>query len=1311
MLNFSKIRMLTAVSLFFWASGAVPAEASCHLFPGVERTYSSALGSANRPWAAPGESIEVRHRSCDTQGAAPALMGRDNLVTVAFLEPEMTGASLVILADRCDEGLIERVAGCRAAKAVENAVCVEVPGVALENLGDGKLRFPFPDTAEITGEAGWAGPARIAVTDRSADLPCALARRSCKEMEGTSICVDEFFQDDGACDDGTPATTFDHFTALPRPNSFSAGCFQSEEICEAREPVMRLAADRKGNLFLPVDWSGVLAEQDDFPVPRIVRAAIRSPIPFSIPDEVFVGSFTADGGRLPPIFTPLFDHSGLAPTEQVVFFGSADAPYTILRFARRFGSCRGGSDEERLCEVDIDCPGRGALCERACVQNPSDLCERDADCGAHGPCGELFDPAALQAGLGGPELPRRPLEIPFPPSGVCQFAQDQECRTDIECTNLGNPEDLCVHWALEAGDAVPLDGILETPDLWAFTFEEWLDGVDRNGDGDKADTVVTMRSRSTGVLQGLGLHPACQGPSAGGRATIRLLRGDFDFPAVAVEGHRIAFLEPESDYGPGCDMDFPPDGDTAGVILAVAQLGTEEVFVSRWAAVDLNMEIDGNALALSPITGTGQAIAFARFDEAEASTDLYPDGNLDDVVLGLVDELGTTEIFCPAAQVATANGAAVFLRPEDGGNAGTTDCPVGPLNGDGDTDDKVVQLLRRDPGGTFWRVRNMELAATAVDLSTSWIAALADEAGQPGVGGVGVVGGVGNGDSDSDSDSLDQVVHIRSLAEPLQAQVWINLGHVADRFLLHDDILVYRVPEAEQGEDLNQNEESDSLLFVAAAGAGAPQMLEPAVDFVLGEEQTLCPGTNEPVRLLAYTTPTAEWTPGAVALRVFNTAHTGGQFPAAVSMAPGESVYACDSDACHPDKPFHVQGHEVRFLTDEAVQQEDLDGDGSMDDLVLQIYDFCAARRRTVGAIDLAALDVRNPLAAPTSLVSGEVLVQRTGRCLQPVPMCSFGDPECCPRGSSLSRVDDGMACIYASPTSCSVDADCGMVANATVSCVTRAVTVAVSAADADEDGVIDAADSCDENALVGSCVDGAHCRKASSAARLATRERVVQDALGAHVLRVQSIEGACRTAGLAGAAVNDASAMATRWRIREAGFDKVAGVRIKDRFGVHEVTIRKPSRLLRAAQQASSKKTLSSNDHLCYQVREVKPEVRVRNLTLEGAGGQRASYEVRRLRQLCLPASFGSSTEVPSAAAWSCYRANLSRTSTTRPWSALLEQAVDGFGSHDLRLGADREVCVRARVSRATLERAPAAPEIPAGNSAGTSTLSNPTR
>lgn len=1282
MLKLAQIRILALLGLWI-GIGDVPASwASCDLFPGVERTYSSSLGTANRPWAAPGESIEVAHRVCDTEGAPPASQGSDNIVTVAFLDPGMTGASLIVLSDDCDEGLKARVAQCAAGKAVDEAVCLEVPSESLESRENGRFRFPFPDSTRVHGDEGWAGPARIAVSDRSADLPCKLARLSCNEIQGTSICVDKFFQDYGACDTGTRPTTFQHFTALPRPNSFSAGCFQSEEICEASESSLRLAADPEGNLFLPVDWSGILAEQDDFPVPRIVRSVIQSPFPFSIPDEVFVGSFTADGGPLPPIFSPLFDPNGVGSPDKVVFFGSADAPYTILRFARRFGVCTGGSDEGRMCEVDVDCPGSRAICERACAGSPEDLCVRDSDCGAQGPCGELFDPSMLGEGPGVPALPKQPLEIPAPPTGVCQFAQDRECTRDADCSAFGNPNDICVHWALEAGDAVPLDGILETEDLWAFTFEEWLDEVDRNGDGDTDDTVVTIRPRSTGVLQKMELHPACVGSPGGGRSTLRLVRGGFDFPAVVAEGRKVAFLEPEEDFGAGCDMDAVPDGDIAGVALSVAAVGDPEIFVSRWAAVDLAPKLDGNALALSQVAATGNAVAFARFDEAEASADLYPDAVLDDVVLGLVDESGSSEVFCPAGQVATANGKAAFLRPEDPGADGSADCPVGPLNEDGDATDNVVQLLRRDPVSALWRVQNLGLAATAVDLSSSWIAALADEAGQP---------GVGNGDG----DSLDQVLHIRSLAEPLEAQPWINLGLAADRLVLDDDILVFRVSEVAQGQDLNGNAEAEDLLHVAAAGVGGPQWLDPAIDFVLGEEEVLCPGTDQRVRLLAYTKPSDQWAPGAVGLHVFNAAHTGGQFPASVAVEVGQSVYPCDSDACHPDKPFHVQGYEVRFLTDEAEQQEDLDGDDAPDDLVLQIYDFCADIPRTVGAVDIAALDARNPLAPRTSLVPAEVLVQRTGRCMQPVPACPSGDSDCCPRGSSLSRVGQEMKCVYASPTSCvaqddGTSADCAEVGNGNVSCVARAVSVSVSAVDSDADGEIDATGDCDETGLLGSCVDGAQCRRAKRTSPLATGEVRITDVLGQHDVRVQSIEGACRTAGLAGASVNEGSAVATRWRISEPGFDGSTSLRLKDRFGLHEVVVRKPLRLLRAAQELDKNQkraSLNSNDHLCYQVREIRPEKRSRDLTLAGADGDSAGYQLRRLRQLCLPASIGIQQEVPAQSAWACYRAKLAGPANKGAWTDDEINVLDGFGSHKLRLGADRDICVRAQVSQASLQ------------------------
>ena len=119
MLNLIHIRMLALVGFFAVTSWASTAGASCDLFPGVERTYSSSLGSANRPWAAPGESIVVKHRVCDGGGAATEVIGADNLVTVAFLEPGMTGASLVVLSDDCDAGLQARVDACGTGNAID----------------------------------------------------------------------------------------------------------------------------------------------------------------------------------------------------------------------------------------------------------------------------------------------------------------------------------------------------------------------------------------------------------------------------------------------------------------------------------------------------------------------------------------------------------------------------------------------------------------------------------------------------------------------------------------------------------------------------------------------------------------------------------------------------------------------------------------------------------------------------------------------------------------------------------------------------------------------------------------------------------------------------------------------------------------------------------------------------------------------------------------------------------------------------------------------------------------------------------------
>lgn len=45
-----------------------------------------------------------------------------------------------------------------------------------------------------------------------------------------------------------------------------------------------------------------------------------------------MGSFTPEGAPLPPIFVPQLDAE---TANEVTFFGSADAPHTVLRISRK----------------------------------------------------------------------------------------------------------------------------------------------------------------------------------------------------------------------------------------------------------------------------------------------------------------------------------------------------------------------------------------------------------------------------------------------------------------------------------------------------------------------------------------------------------------------------------------------------------------------------------------------------------------------------------------------------------------------------------------------------------------------------------------------------------------------------------------------------------------------------------------------------------------------------------------------------------------------------------------------------------------
>lgn len=564
------------------------ATGGCNLIPGTEKTFNGVLGATSRPYAGPGERVEVRLRPCDT--ASPGILpnATDQVVTLVFKAPDGTNR-VVALANDCAG--VDTVA-CGGMAGVASASCLVAPELATHldvDLGDRRITFRFPDTdADFAGPADdltLAGPAVIAVTPKVDPLPCQLAAGSCATASsGLLACVDDLYANDGACGTTAPDDVFPSFTALPVANDYAAGCFRDAPPCTATATQVRAAIDKAGNLLMPFVWGGILTRDRGLPVPRLIRLRTKSPLPFKVPSQVFLGSFTPEGGRLPPILEPQLDPT-VADPDVFTAFGSIDAPATTIRIARRHGTCLGGDNATQRCTRNLDC--RGGTCERSCVDAPATLCPVGDEC-TTGSCGELFDLGPLAPSGGPAVLDRATPEF-------CQLPPHQDCSGNpAACTGVGNA---CVAYSLEAQTPVPLDGLIASDTARTFAFRESIDGVDRNGDGDTTDTVVTLRDRASGVVQALDAPAGC-GLAAGadGRTILRVSRPPFTFPAVAVEGDVLAFLESEVGQN-ACDENG--DADFQDGIVRIFRRGAGETTLARERAVDGESKIDGAPLAVS----------------------------------------------------------------------------------------------------------------------------------------------------------------------------------------------------------------------------------------------------------------------------------------------------------------------------------------------------------------------------------------------------------------------------------------------------------------------------------------------------------------------------------------------------------------------------------------------------------------------------------------------------------------------------------------------------------------------------------------
>lgn len=597
------------------------AHAACNIIPSASRSFRGSVGTTDRPFARPGDVVDLSLvPACDTASPGFAATAADNVVTVVFTPPSAR-ANIVVVAADCGALTEAQRLGCVARPDVNSFSCIDAnqPGgpadlEVFSRDGRSHLRLRFPDTDELVETANddhtFAGPAAIAVTRGGDPLPCDLASNPCSAQTGLVACIDTLFASDGTCGT-TPDKTFSHFTALPPPNNYQALCYSPVPPCTNAASEVRLTTDADGNLLLPMDWRGILVGQG-VPVARLLRGsapvrAFPAPDPRTdlvrIPGSGFLRAYSPEGIVLPPVFDPQADPTA----SEATLFGSADAPETMLRIARRsptFTECHDGGNDGLPCTSPSDCPN-GTCGATTCATgtNAGSECHSDDDCDG-GECGpSLFEfRSRYRFGFGPLVLPRFAALARDAAAtdslwlGTCQTGTNEgsSCTLDTEC-----PGSVCVGYRLVAQDPVPLEGLNQTTDLNAFVVAEGVDGKDLNGDGDAKDDVIVLADRRTGRTQSIGDGGAV------GRATVRIRDTPFSYPAVAARGDTVAFLESEGSSNdpapPNIQRDENGDGDSFDAILRVFNVNGTEVSaaLSPARAVDATPLVNGRSLAIA----------------------------------------------------------------------------------------------------------------------------------------------------------------------------------------------------------------------------------------------------------------------------------------------------------------------------------------------------------------------------------------------------------------------------------------------------------------------------------------------------------------------------------------------------------------------------------------------------------------------------------------------------------------------------------------------------------------------------------------
>src|SRR5262249_39809967 len=107
-----------------------PASAACNLIPQTQKTFRGTLGATDRPFAVPGDLVElsVRPQICDAASTGFSPNAADHVVTLVFTPPNSGPRRVVVLTpDSCSSSANQaKLASCQATSGVASATCMEV---------------------------------------------------------------------------------------------------------------------------------------------------------------------------------------------------------------------------------------------------------------------------------------------------------------------------------------------------------------------------------------------------------------------------------------------------------------------------------------------------------------------------------------------------------------------------------------------------------------------------------------------------------------------------------------------------------------------------------------------------------------------------------------------------------------------------------------------------------------------------------------------------------------------------------------------------------------------------------------------------------------------------------------------------------------------------------------------------------------------------------------------------------------------------------------------------------------------------------